>query len=938
MAVGMKNNKRQNRKRKINDTTLLSDSFKEELNSRANDDNELNERFNFRFNKKILNRKKDRKKARELKKQLQREHSLRRKQYLQGGINNDKNEKELNKNKNKKVKIDKENNKKNKSKANEKTKEELAKERESRQLKKFAETNPDLYRKLQEDQLIELDGDNTLESFDQGFKEDDRMIKHYAKKLGIKDERINEGIIPDAFKMDGLDYLIDGLNEYKSRKNNNFDYSANIDKIPEIKGVEKLVPDDDELELMNFDDNNGDIDDDIMEEMKRLGADLPSDEEEDDDGMYDLEGIGDDFKYDDEELKEEINEENEDIEEGDEWNGIDEEEDDEVSENNEKTESDLEDDEEDDEEDEEEDEEEEEEEEEEDDDEDEGEGDKKTATEVTPSATQKYIPPHLRKQQASEKSEEYIRLKRIIQGLLNRLSDNNIESIVMEIEQHYRNNSRHDVTEIIIDLILNYISEGVNMNESFILTYAAFLAAIYNIIGMEIGATFVQTTVEKFNKLYDNYLISNIDAEESEDAMAIRKKCINIITFISYIYNFQVVSCILVYDIIKQSIHNFSELDVEVLLKIVKLSGNQLRSDDPLSLKEIITMIQESPKVKDPKKLSLRTKFMIEVIVDLKNNKMKSKVMSDNSTVSEFDKLKKFIGNLIKKRKVYGNEALRVSMDDIKNIKIKGKWWLVGAAWSNDTFSEENIKKMRGENDIATQENELLGLAKKQKMNTEIRKNIFVTIMGSEDCADAYEKLLRLKLKDKQEREIIRVLTYCCGQEKVYNPYYAFIAQKLCFYSHSHKITFQFALWDFLKETINTCPLHKLLNTGKLYAHLIACKSLSMSIFKVVDFTNLSSPRLQLFLRVVILNTLLRINQEQDIREVFDPRKWQSKKKQSFELDSNISGLADGISLYSRKFLFTGLNNHIIEMDKVPELKKKCKILQEALKIRSVIF
>jgi len=508
----------------------------------------------------------------------------------------------------------------------------------------------------------------------------------------------------------------------------------------------------------------------------------------------------------------------------------------------------------------------------------------------------------------------------------------------MEIEQHFRNNSRHDVTEIIIDLILNYISEGVNMNESFILTYSAFLAAIYNIIGMEIGASFVQTTVEKFNKLYDSYLVNNIDSEESEDAMAVRKKCINIITFISYIYNFQVISCILVYDIIKQSIKNLSELDVEILLKIVKLSGYQLRSDDPSALKEIISMIQESPKVKDPAKLNLRTKFMIEVIIDLKNNKMKSKVMSDNSTSSQLDKLKKFIGNLIKKRKVYGNEALRVSMEDIKNIKVKGKWWLVGAAWSNDVFSEENIKKMKGENDDAFQENELLGLAKKQKMNTEIRKNIFVTIMGSEDCADAYEKLLRLKLKDKQEREIIRVLIYCCGQEKTYNPYYAFIAQKLCFYSHSHKITFQYALWDFLKETLETCPLHKLLNTGKLYAHLIACKSLSMSIFKIVDFTNLSSPRLQLFLRIIILNTLSRISEEQDIREIFDPRKWQSKKKQSFELDSNISGLADGISLFSRKFLFIGLNNHIIEMEKIPELKKKCNIMQEALKVRGVIF
>jgi len=91
-----------------------------------------------------------------------------------------------------------------------------------------------------------------------------------------------------------------------------------------------LVPDDDELELMNFDDNNGEIDDDIMEEMKRLGADLPSDEEDDVDGMYDLEGIGDELKYDNEELGEEEGmSENEEIEEEegeDEWNGIDDEE------------------------------------------------------------------------------------------------------------------------------------------------------------------------------------------------------------------------------------------------------------------------------------------------------------------------------------------------------------------------------------------------------------------------------------------------------------------------------------------------------------------------------------------------------------------------------------------------------------------------------------
>ena len=37
-------------------------------------------------------------------------------------------------------------------------------------------------------------------------------------------------------------------------------------------------------------------------------------------------------------------------------------------------------------------------------------------------------------------------------------------------------------------------------------------------------------------------------------------------------------------------------------------------------------------------------------------------------------------------------------------------------------------------------------------------------------------------------------------QEKQYNPYYALVGQQLCRLSHSHKITLQFCLWDFLRD------------------------------------------------------------------------------------------------------------------------------------------
>lgn len=38
----------------------------------------------------------------------------------------------------------------------------------------------------------------------------------------------------------------------------------------------------------------------------------------------------------------------------------------------------------------------------------------------------------------------------------------------------------------------------------------------------------------------------------------------------------------------------------------------------------------------------------------------------------------------------------------------------------------------------------------------------------------------RLGLKDQQEREIVHVILYCCLQEKTYNPFYAFLANKFC--------------------------------------------------------------------------------------------------------------------------------------------------------------
>ena len=53
---------------------------------------------------------------------------------------------------------------------------------------------------------------------------------------------------------------------------------------------------------------------------------------------------------------------------------------------------------------------------------------------------------------------------------------------------------------------------------------------------------------------------------------------------------------------------------------------------------------------------------------------------------------------------------------------------------------------------------------------------------------DCFQKLLKLHLSEVQEREIVHVLLDCCLQEKLFNPYYAYLGQKLCEFKKSYQV------------------------------------------------------------------------------------------------------------------------------------------------------
>ncbi|KAK9470125.1 uncharacterized protein V1510DRAFT_370902 [Dipodascopsis tothii] len=458
----------------------------------------------------------------------------------------------------------------------------------------------------------------------------------------------------------------------------------------------------------------------------------------------------------------------------------------------------------------------------------------------------KYIPPSLRKKmlEASSESEEVTRLRRQCQGLLNRLSEANIGSIVDDLVKIYAHNPRQTVSEVLARLIIDSTAGRATLLEGFVIVHAALVAALFRRVGLDFGAYFVQTLVLEFDKFY-----------ASPDR---GKECANLMVLLSQLYTFQVVACGLIYDFIRLFLKEITELHTELLLRLIQNCGTQLRHDDPSSLKDIILQLQEASQKLPTTAVNPRTKFLIETVTSLRNNRL-----TTSSTATEsITRMRKYLGNIVKTA-----DAMRVTLDDIHNVETRGRWWLVGAAWAgsgNKTLDgdEPDADASAMTELLDTAEPDWLALAREQRMNTTVRSAVFVAIMGAEDYVDACGRLMKLKLRRVQEREIARVLLHCCGSEKTFNPYYAFVAGTLC-KQHSIKMTFQFALWDLFKELDHgladgsdsesdgdggefderfhgragaTAEPTRAANLARFYAMLVAEGHLGLAVLKNVNF------------------------------------------------------------------------------------------------------
>ena len=469
-----------------------------------------------------------------------------------------------------------------------------------------------------------------------------------------------------------------------------------------------------------------------------------------------------------------------------------------------------------------------------------------------------------------------IKLQRQAQGHLNKLSESNLISIMAEFEKLYQTQPRHEVSTVLVDHLMTTIGQSSALQQTYVALHAAFASAIYKVIGTSFGAQLIAAVV------------SRLDEDLAQVQANSGKSSNNLISFLCYLFVFGVTTSALTFDYTKLLLRDLKESSAELLLRIVRDCGAQLRQDNPVALKEAVQIMQDcvSRLGRDGQELSVRTKVLIETISDLKNNKMKSKSGLAKDAVEHVTRLKKVLGSL-NSRTLKASEPLGVSRQDVLNSDKKGKWWLVGASWKgDDAVKSKPASHEPVIEDTASHETDLAALARQFKMNTEVRRAIFVALMSADDYQDAFIRLKKLNLKRSQEQEISKVLLRCAGAEVRYNPYYTLVVKRLCT-DKKMIMSFQFGLWNFFRRigergdlagsdadeddgAEDEVKLEELVNLAKMYGTLIGDGSLPIGVLKTLELSNLTDRGINFaeVLMVTLLTTSASATATQQLESV----------------------------------------------------------------------
>ncbi len=418
-----------------------------------------------------------------------------------------------------------------------------------------------------------------------------------------------------------------------------------------------------------------------------------------------------------------------------------------------------------------------------------------------------YVPPHLRGLKIGENGAGKIKifgtaevpgplsrdLVRRLNGQLNRLSEDSLDPVLFEIGRLYDDYSTSVVNDELFSAMRTVCVHPTQTMSTLIPCYAALIAGLHVTRGAEVGGRALETVGQEFSA-------------SLKDEIPRNKCVVNLGLILGYLYVLGVAHRELIFDILHILSERCAMSDLELLPPFLHLCSNRLRKDDATAFQAELAHVRSNAekqisasatKEDNPAGTEHRARLVLDACVECKSKTTRKAMLGSKERVLS---LRKWLGKVLSSNSGSAAVPLRISWEDLTCANLRGRWWLVGAAWSGggggervtslsqdgDDGRTSSERRHEGKNEEMvvnggpTIPNGLSPLAAMLSMNTDTRKQIFYALMSSADFENAADGILRLNLRNKSQREISRVILICCCKESTYNPFYAYVGAILC--------------------------------------------------------------------------------------------------------------------------------------------------------------
>lgn len=299
----------------------------------------------------------------------------------------------------------------------------------------------------------------------------------------------------------------------------------------------------------------------------------------------------------------------------------------------------------------------------------------------------KYVPPHLRAHGGAD-AVRLEGLRRRVRGQLNRLAEENVEPIALSLNELFRQYPRRDVNSVMADAAVALVTEGgAQAFDAVCRVAAALVAALHVLQGAEVGGFLLERFAVEFHGARAEEVDSTAalphgggGSGSSQQVGAHRepsRRASSLLLVLGFLYTHGMVHADLVFDLVRLMSASMTEVDVELLLLLLRHVGFRLRTDDPQGLLEAVAAVQEKAAGAGPGGLSVRMQVMLDAIADLRNNRKRRK---EDPSAESGKRLAKWLHRLRAQHSDGGGAGgLRVGWNDLMQAEARGRWWIPGA-------------------------------------------------------------------------------------------------------------------------------------------------------------------------------------------------------------------------------------------------------------------